>query len=99
MISTDDADALRLVRGDDLLQRRRVDFIKMDVEGMEIRVLHGLAETIARWRPVMFIEVDQGNTNDFEDWVLRNDYVAVRRFRRYPENENYMILPVERATT
>jgi FkbM family methyltransferase len=99
MIDSDDTNALRLVRGDDMLQHRRVDFIKMDVEGMEVRVLYGLAETIARWRTVIFIEVDQGNTGDFEDWVQRNDYVSVRRFRRYPENENYMIVPVERAVS
>ncbi len=97
MIYSDDANALRLVRGDDILQLRPVHFVKMDVEGMEVRVLQGLSETIARWRPVMFIEVDQNNTVDFEGWVQRNDYVAVRRFRRYPENENYVIVPVERA--
>ena len=48
MINSEDANALPLVRGDDMLKHRRIDFIKMDVEGMELRVLHGLEETISR---------------------------------------------------
>jgi FkbM family methyltransferase len=99
MIDSHDTNALCLVRGDDHLQNRCVDFIKIDVEGMEVRVLHGLAQTIARWRPTMFIEVDQENTGEFEDWIRRNDYVSVRRFRRYAENENQMIVPIERAVS
>ncbi|HVE20685.1 MAG TPA: FkbM family methyltransferase [Acidocella sp.] len=97
MIDSDDVSALPLVRGDDMLQHRRIDFIKMDVEGMEVRALHGLEETIARWRPAMFIEVDERNAGDFDSWVQRNGYISAQRFRRYTENENHMIVPIERA--
>ena len=45
----------------------------------------------------LFIEIDQINSGDFEGWVQRNGYMSVRRFRRYPENENHMIVPIERA--
>ena len=39
---------------------QRLDFIKMDVEGLEMRILKGGAQTIARHRPVMLVElVDQ----------------------------------------
>ena len=39
---------------------QRLDFIKMDVEGLEMRILKGGAQTIARHRPVMLLElVDQ----------------------------------------
>ncbi len=40
----------------DSLQLPRVDLIKIDVEGMELDVLTGAAETIARWRPALFVE-------------------------------------------
>ena len=36
---------------------RRLDFIKMDVEGWEMRILEGGAQTIERFRPVMLIEL------------------------------------------
>jgi len=35
----------------------RVDVIKIDVEGAELRVLGGLASTIERWRPKLLIEL------------------------------------------
>ncbi len=34
-------------------------FVKIDVEGMEIEVLKGMAETIARHRPAMYVENDR----------------------------------------
>jgi FkbM family methyltransferase len=35
------------------------DFVKIDVEGMEIEVLKGMGETIARFRPAMYVENDR----------------------------------------
>ncbi|KRB83388.1 hypothetical protein ASE26_13035 [Duganella sp. Root198D2] len=40
----------------DSLAPERVDLIKLDVEGMEARVLAGAAATIARCRPIVFCE-------------------------------------------
>lgn len=36
----------------------RVDLVKIDVQGAEQLVLAGARATIARWRPVLYIEVD-----------------------------------------
>lgn len=41
----------------DSLKLPKVDFIKIDCEGSEIRTLEGARETIARDRPMMFIEM------------------------------------------
>lgn len=92
---TEESEGLALIRGDDILLQRRIDFIKLDVEGMEMPVLAGLVGTIAKWRPPMFIEVDDHNAAAFQEWVRTNDYVAVRRYRRYDTNENQMVVPVE----
>ena len=46
---------VRGVRGDGLFEKTRVDFIKFDVEGAEMRALTGLRETIARDRPEMLV--------------------------------------------
>lgn len=87
--------SIPLVRGDTILRDRRVDFLKIDVEAMELRVLAGLEETLARWRPAIFIEVDDLNVEPFRDWMRSRDYVSACRYRRYPVNENYMLLPIE----
>lgn len=36
---------------------QRVDFIKIDVDGHEGKVFAGAAETLARWRPIVFFEL------------------------------------------
>lgn len=40
----------------DDLECERVDFIKIDVEGMELEVLHGAARTIEAFKPIMLVE-------------------------------------------
>lgn len=42
---------------------------------MEIVVLEGLRNTISKYHPRMFVEVEQGNQNDFEEWMKASDYV------------------------
>lgn len=88
---------LPLVRGDSILHGRRVDFVKIDVEGMELHALRGLATTIEECRPAMFVEVDDANATEFHGWLRDQHYTAVRTYRRYDVNENYMILPDEIA--
>jgi FkbM family methyltransferase len=85
-------DSLRLVAGDWILMDQAVDFIKMDVEGMEIKALNGLEKTIKKNRPPMFIEVDDVNAKVFLDWIEENNYQIFEKFRRYHNNENYLIL-------
>lgn len=48
----------RTCRGDDLI-REAPSFIKIDVEGHELRVLAGLRCTIEKYKPPMFVEVDR----------------------------------------
>jgi FkbM family methyltransferase len=43
----------------DALRLPRLDFLKADVEGMEQSVLLGAAETIARCKPVIYVENDR----------------------------------------
>lgn len=99
LVESDGPDCLQLIKGDQALESRRVDFIKLDVEGMEIRALSGLTRTISRWRPPMFVEVDNANADAFSSWVLANDYAIAESFQRYPQNVNHMVVPVEKHVT
>lgn len=63
----------------DSLNLKRVDFIKIDVEGMEAKVLQGAKETIQRCRPVMLIE------NDREPETQVGVITVVREFGYIPQ--------------
>ena len=43
----------------DSMRFPRLDFVKADVEGMEEQVLAGAAETIAHYRPILYLEDDR----------------------------------------
>jgi len=61
---------IECVKGDDYLldnNTKKVDFIKLDVEGFELEVLKGLAETIKQSNPIIIFEYDynyQSKVND-----------------------------------
>lgn len=55
----------------------RVSVIKIDVEGMEGRVIDGAADTIGRYRPFLYLENDRGDKSpELIDRVRRIGYVA-----------------------
>ncbi|MAY89021.1 MAG: hypothetical protein CML02_20145 [Pseudooceanicola sp.] len=103
---TDDADnlgATRLVEAEDggietksidvLMGRERVDFIKIDAEGMEMDVLDGAAGVIARDGPVIWIEVLRPNMLDFvQDWCRRANYRVVDS-TAYVNTVDYFAVP------
>jgi FkbM family methyltransferase len=66
------------------LALERLDFIKVDIEGHEHRFLAGAYQTIARFRPILFMEINDAYherqgldaTALFQDWLLRQSYVT-----------------------
>lgn len=66
----------------DSLQIGRVDFIKADIEGHEDRFLAGAAETIKRFRPILYVEINKPYYQQrgldapaiFEEWLGQNSY-------------------------
>lgn len=85
--------SLEVIRGDEALAGEEVDFIKIDVEGMEMKVLSGLQETIRRCRPRLFVEVDRSNRDALRAWLGAAGYRVAARFRRYRANENFLLEP------
>ncbi len=54
------SETIRVRRLDDVVTERglrRIDFIKADIEGFEASLLAGARETLARFRPVLFLEI------------------------------------------
>jgi FkbM family methyltransferase len=88
-----------LTTGDMLLGERTFDFIKIDVEGMEVMCLKGMERLIARCRPMLFVEVDNLNQDAFLEWCAAHRYGVKERFRRYPHNENYLVASLDSART
>jgi FkbM family methyltransferase len=53
----------------------RVDFIKLDVEGMEMEALEGASETILRSRPILLIEKIKSDAEQLGRWLRERGYV------------------------
>ncbi len=62
---TDETIEVKTARLDDVLlqQNKKIDFIKIDVEGAELGVLKGAAELIKRDKPVIVFECGIGGTD------------------------------------
>lgn len=82
--------------GDAMLDGQRVDFIKMDIEGMEMQALRGLERTISTHRPPVFLELDHANLPAFRDWLAAHDYAIAHEGRSYPANQDLLVLPKEK---
>lgn len=78
---------------DSLHLKTPIDFIKLDVEGMEMQALEGMSRLIDANRPGIFAEIDNKNLEPFLAWTRSKSYRVAARFRRYSVNENYMIIP------
>ncbi|MCO8273797.1 FkbM family methyltransferase [Actinoplanes sp. TRM 88003] len=97
----------RLVRAAGLT---RLDFVKIDVEGAELHVLHGAADTIDRFRPTLFIEIEARHTARYDyspagvvDWLATRGYAMLAWQRGWQPVErvcthanNYLFRAIER---
>ncbi len=82
-----------ILPGDTMLSGAKVDFIKIDVEGMEIAVLGGLKETIAANRPPIFLEIEHVNRDALEAWLSDAGYQIAVEGRQFQHNGNLLLLP------
>ncbi|ABD55277.1 FkbM family methyltransferase [Jannaschia sp. CCS1] len=94
-----DGGTISLRSGDDILADTKADFIKIDVEGMEMDVLTSLENTVARDRPKIFVEVDNENRDAVLAWVDTHGYTTHETFKRYRDNENFLFVPESESET
>jgi len=76
-----------------LADEPRIDMIKIDVEAMEMPVLAGLSETIARHRPTLFVEVDNLEISAFKNLMEKLNYKPLQRYKATKSNQNFLMGP------
>lgn len=79
---------IKIIRLDDFVEEHnlsRLDLVKADIEGWEMRLLAGAENTIAKFGPVLLLEIDEnflqraGDTpDDVWDFLKRYDYEILR---------------------
>jgi hypothetical protein len=70
----------------DSLELNRLDFIKIDVEGMEEEVLDGAKESIMKNHPIMLIETIKSNKNNI------NKFLEIKGYRFLEVGLNYLAI-------
>ncbi|WP_300671839.1 FkbM family methyltransferase [Soonwooa sp.] len=76
--------SVQVVKMDDLtLQTSKIDFIKIDVEGNEMKTLRGAKQTILKHRPTLMVEMEQRHheeklwtlISEIENWGFTANYL------------------------
>jgi FkbM family methyltransferase len=62
----------------DALNLPRIDFIKLDIEGMEMEALDGAEESVARHRPVILVEAIKSDAAKISAWLTSRGYAIAR---------------------
>ena len=73
----------------DSLELSRLDFIKIDVEGMEVQALNGARDSIARYRPFLFIEHIKAGLDAL------NNLLAELGYKSWDVGSNILAIPQE----
>ncbi|MBQ9479069.1 MAG: FkbM family methyltransferase, partial [Selenomonadaceae bacterium] len=74
----------------DALNLQSIALLKIDVEGMEMKVLEGALETIKRTRPIVFVEAFPENILFVEEFFAALDYSCLPEW-----DHNYLFCPSE----
>lgn len=71
-----------------------LDFIKIDVEGMELQVLSGAINTLKKYRPVLFVENNIAeNSNKLINTIINLDYQCLWHIADYYNPNNFFQNP------
>jgi len=72
---------------DKLKKGKKIDLIKIDVEGEELNVLKGLKDTIKKNEPIIIFEVQKDEIKNGSSKVI--DYLKELKYNKFYSIENY----------
>lgn len=78
----------------DSLNLNQLDFMKIDVEGMEINVLKGAANCIAKFRPLILLEFLKSDQKILIEWLKNANYIIYSGI-----GANFLCIPKETGLT
>ena len=67
----------------------RVDFLKIDIEGMEHLAIEGAKDTISKYRPICFIEILKTDFNSIFNLFKQQNYVG------FQSSADLIFIPIE----
>ena len=92
---------------DNIIQKRKIGFIKIDVEGHERNVLIGAEMIIKKYKPNLLVEIEERHTNEKIENILGfiNDFgyksffsdgynlIETKKLSNYNQKNNYFFIP------
>ncbi len=93
-----------LTRTLDSFEFSKVDFIKMDIQGSEVKALRGAKKILLSQRPILFIEIEEqclralnSSTKELIETLFSLKYGLYRIENHYPCD--YICIPIEKSKT
>ena len=93
---------LALTRTIDSFNFEKLDFIKIDIQGSEVKALRGAQSTISKFKPYMFLEIEEihlqamrSSSKELIELVLSFQYVLYRIENNYPCD--HICVPLEKV--
>ena len=97
---TDKKEKIKLIRLDNFLYNKKIDFVKIDVEGYELFVLKGMKNILKKYKPKVVLEfsfftmqqIDKKMSFELLEFLKKMDYdiVDVRTDTKIENFEEYM---------
>ena len=82
---------VKIIKLDEFLNLDKCDFVKIDVELMELDVLCGGKNFIEKFRPIMWTENHQVYPNEVNNFLLKNGYDCYWMVTKSFNESNYFI--------
>lgn len=87
----------------DSLKLPRLDFIKLDVQGSELNILKGGKDTITKYKPYMFMEIEEKQlrlfnltSNDLIEYTKNLGYSLYKIVINSIETDDHICIPIEK---